>query len=147
MLKATDCGLVVCTDTEKESTNDAVEISNPVDKRFCLDIEEKINKFDIVVGIGRPILEAMSCGRNVIVFDKRFYYKVYPADGFIDMNNIDDSSRFNFCGKDKLSEYSETNMIEELKKYDKSLSSKFREFVLDNHSIESSVNKILKVFS
>ncbi len=85
--------------------------SNSVDKRFCLDMEEKINKFDIVVGIGRPILEAMSCGRNVIVFDKRFYYKVYPADGFIDMDNIDDSSRFNFCGKDKLSDYSEKNMI------------------------------------
>ena len=43
--------------------------SNSVDKRFCLDMEEKINKFDIVVGIGRPILEAMSCGRNVILFD------------------------------------------------------------------------------
>jgi len=120
--------------------------SNSVDKRFCLDIEEKINKFDIVVGIGRPILEAMSCGRNVIVFDKRFYYKVYPADGFIDMNNIDDSSRFNFCGKDKLSDYSEKNMIEELKKYDKSLMNKFRMFILDNHSIEASVNKILKAF-
>lgn len=120
--------------------------SNSVDKRFCLDIEEKINKFDIVVGIGRPILEAMSCGRNVIVFDKRFYYKVYPADGFIDMDNIDDSSRFNFCGKDKLSDYSEKNMIEELKKYDKSLMDKFRMFILDNHSIEASVNKILKAF-
>ena len=120
--------------------------SNSVDKRFCLDMEEKINKFDIVVGIGRPILEAMSCGRNVIVFDKRFYYKVYPADGFIDMDNIDDSSRFNFCGKDKLSDYSEKNMIEELKKYDKSLMDKFRMFILDNHSIEASVNKILKAF-
>ena len=120
--------------------------SNSVDKRFCLDMEEKINKFDIVVGIGRPVLEAMSCGRNVIVFDKRFYYKVYPADGFIDMDNIDDSSRFNFCGKDKLSDYSEKNMIEELKKYDKSLMDKFRMFILDNHSIEASVNKILKAF-
>ncbi len=115
------------------------------DKIFCLDIEEKINKFDIVVGIGRPILEAMSCGRNVIVFDKRFYYKVYPADGFIDMNNIDDASRFNFCGKEKLSNYSENNMIEELKKYDKSLKNKFRMFILDNHSIEASVNKIIGV--
>ena len=120
--------------------------STSVDKRFCLDMEEKINKFDIVVGIGRPVLEAMSCGRNVIVFDKRFYYKVYPADGFIDMDNIDDSSRFNFCGKDKLSDYSEKNMIEELKKYDKSLMDKFRMFILDNHSIEASVNKILKAF-
>ncbi len=113
------------------------------DSSYCLDIEEKINKFDLVVGIGRPIIEAMSCGRNVIVFDKRFYYKVFPADGFIDMSNIDDASRYNFCGKEKLSEYTEKNMIEELKRYDKSLS--FREFVLDNHSIQSSVNKIIGV--
>jgi len=116
------------------------------DKNFVMDIENKINEYDLVVGIGRPIIEAMSCGRNVIVFDKRFYYKVYPADGFIDMTNIDDASRFNFCGKDKLSDYSEKNMIEELKKYDKSLMNKFRMFILDNHSIEASVNKILKAF-
>ncbi len=37
-------------------------------------------------------------------------------------------------------------MIEELKKYDKSLMDKFRMFILDNHSIEASVNKILKAF-
>ena len=48
------------------------------------------------------------------------------------MNNIDDSSRF-LC-KDKLF-IIRKNMIEELKKYDKSLKNKFREFILDNHSI------------
>ena len=119
--------------------------STSLDKHFCFEMEEKITNFDLVVGIGRPIIEAMSCGRNVIVFDKRFYYKVYPADGFIDMNNINDASRFNFCGKDKTSEYKEEHMIEELKKYDKSLSFKLREFVMDNHSIQSSVDKIIGV--
>ncbi len=115
------------------------------DRSFCFEMEEKINNFDLIVGIGRNVIEAMSCGRNVIVFDKRFYYKVYPADGFIDMNNINDASRFNFCGKDKTSEYKEEHMIEELKKYDKSLSFKLREFVMDNHSIETSVDKIIGV--
>ena len=36
-------------------------------------IEDKINEADLVVGIGRSLLDAMSCGRPVVSFDDRIY--------------------------------------------------------------------------
>ncbi|MDN3666483.1 glycosyltransferase family 2 protein [Algibacter miyuki] len=55
----------------------AFKYENPI-----WNIEDLINKADLVFGLGRSAYEAMSCGRPVIVYDKRRYFAGY-SDGYV----------------------------------------------------------------
>lgn len=46
------------------------------------EVETMINQSDLVVSLGRGVYEAMACGRNVVIFDKRPYQESL-ADGFL----------------------------------------------------------------
>ena len=51
------------------------------------DLYNEINKADIVVSIGRGVYESMACGRNVIVYDSR-WYAPNRGDGYINKDNF-----------------------------------------------------------
>ena len=64
-----------------------------------MDIENVMNKVDIVFTLGRGAYEALACGRNVAVFDWRKKYQGGLGDGMITPDNIDDFLDTNCSGR------------------------------------------------
>ncbi len=96
---------------------------NPVDN-----VEDYINEADIVVTLGRGALEAMACGRNVIIYD------MHGGDGFVDEKNFFEIRKNNFSGRRFAKKYSVEDLKKEILKYDKSTAQKLRKIVLRENS-------------
>lgn len=62
------------------------------------DLENKINEFDLVIGYGRGIIEAICCGRNVIVYDSR-KYTPEQGEGLLTKFTFNLSLSCNFTGR------------------------------------------------
>lgn len=107
--------------------------------RRKMNMSELINKADIVISLGRGCLEAMSCGRPVITWDKRPYWEA-RGDGY-----LDDLSKLkgNVAGQ-----YARTdiNILEEIKKYNKEDGIINREYILENHDVRKIVDKYLELY-
>jgi len=56
------------------------------------DIPDKINEYDLIIGYGRSIYEAISCGRNVII------YGINGGDGFMNEKTLPISMERNCSG-------------------------------------------------
>ena len=117
-----------------------IEYSNKETTTFA--VEKEINKADIVVGLGRIVLESLACGRQPIVFDDRIY-QGNVGDGIVTPNNIDDLAIYNFSGRYSNKLFSVDDMVEELKKYDSSHSNFFRNYILENFNVIDSINRYL----
>lgn len=100
------------------------------------DVEHLINQSDLVIGLGRSAYEAMSCGRPVIIFDKRDYFDE-GADGYV-RDNLGFSIRNNCSGRYLKKKFCERTLLEEFKKYNSEDSNYFRNFAekeLDIHKV------------
>ena len=117
-----------------------IEYSNKETTTFA--VEKEINKADIVVGLGRIVLESLACGRQPIVFDDRIY-QGNVGDGIVTPNNIDDLAIYNFSGRYSNKLFSVDDMVEELKKYDSSHSNFFRNYILENFNVIDSIDRYL----
>lgn len=83
-----------------------------------------INQSDLVITIGRGVLEAMSCARNVIVYDTRLGGKI---DGYLELpitGNVGGEYR-----KQKI------NWEEELAKYKQEHGERNRDYILQHHDV------------
>ena len=61
-------------------------------------IKDQIRDSDIVLAVGRGVLDALSCGKPVIVGDCRSYIGAF-GDGLLTEEIFDESLRYNFNGK------------------------------------------------
>ncbi|KKU54744.1 MAG: WsbH [Candidatus Moranbacteria bacterium GW2011_GWE1_49_15] len=109
--------------------------NNPTD-----DVAGAINRSDIVFTLGRGALEAMSCERNVIVYD------VHGADGFINEENFFDYRKKNFSGRTNSINFSKSELKEEIGKYDPNLGLKLRNVVRKENEIEFIVSRLEKIY-
>jgi len=109
-------------------------------------IEDIINKADLVVGIGRSLYDAMACGRAVISFDQRSYSEAF-GDGYLTKDNIWQSLAYNCSGRGTKKKFTKDSFIEELKKYNKADGEFMRNFALENLNIKNSVNQYLNIVS
>lgn len=121
-------------------TDVKVELPNVIyPNRYSMNMPEMINRADLVISMGRGALEAMSCGRNVITWDKRPYWEA-RGDGY-----LDDFSKLkgNVAGQ-----YARTdiNLEEEIKKYNKEQGKLNREYILENHDVRKIVDKYLEIY-
>lgn len=73
-----------------------IEFVHHVERVF--NIEDEINKAEIVFSLGRGVYETMACGRVPIVFDTRGYTPSY-ADGMATSGNIADLVKNNCSGR------------------------------------------------
>lgn len=105
------------------------------------EIEDLINRSDMVVGLGRSAYEAMSCGRPIIIYDQRPYSESF-ADGYV-VDKLANSLVNNCSGRFYKLKMTKEMMIEEFKKYKKSDGEILRNFVVDNLSMSSSVDKYI----
>ncbi|MBO9619415.1 MAG: glycosyltransferase family 4 protein [Niabella sp.] len=107
-------------------------------------VEQLINKADVVVGVGRSAYEAMACGRPVVVFDSRSYY---PAcgDGYV-KEILEDSIIKNCSGRYCGHTFTVPALTAELKKFKKEDGAFFREFALKNLNITNAVLEYIRYF-
>jgi hypothetical protein len=99
---------------------------------------ELMNKADLVVTIGRGVLEAMSTARAVIVYDERRHMG-YTADGYMeDFSNL----RGNVGGRYHLQSM---DWNTELAKYRQEHGERNREYILKHHDVKSIVEQYLSL--
>jgi glycosyltransferase involved in cell wall biosynthesis len=109
-------------------------------------VESMINESDLVVTLGRGAYESMSCGRNVVIFDKRRYTKL-PAigDGFVDVTNVNDFIKNNCSGRFSKKKFDENSLVTEFQKYDVKHGNDLRNFALENLNIKNQTQKYLSL--
>lgn len=102
-------------------------------------VEKDINDADLVIGSGRAILEAMSCGRPVISFDKGV------GDGYLKRDTYLDSRTHNFCGELCKYHFTVDDLINEISKYDCVDGEINREIILQEHNVINGVDQIISI--
>lgn len=112
--------------------------------RKIWNIENEINKADLVVSLGRGVLESLACGRAVLVYDHREYSNNY-GDGIITENNINLLMENNCSGRYLKRSFNLESLIGELKKYDSDIGEFSRNFAVKNLNIKNQVKKYINV--
>jgi glycosyltransferase involved in cell wall biosynthesis len=112
----------------------AYKYHNPV-----WELEKIINQVDLVIGLGRSAYEAMACGRPVIVYDNRRYFESC-GDGYV-KDKLGFSLRNNCSGRFSLQKFTKESFEEELKKYNPTDNTFFREFAERELDVRLNVQK------
>lgn len=116
-------------------------------------IENKINEADLVVGIGRSILDGMACGRPVVSFDDRFYFKTrmcgngyITPDVFYSYTNDDFAEQNKLLPDYTLKTFTKEELKTEILKYKSEDGIINRKFIIDNYSIQNTVKMYLELY-
>jgi len=104
------------------------------------EVVDFINQNDLVISLGRGILEGMACERNVIVCDYQ------GIDGFIDNKSYLEIRKNNFSGRRYKRLISKNVVMNEFKKYDTNQGIKNRNIILQHHNIQKTVQNILQLY-
>jgi len=113
-------------------------------KNPIFNIEQEINKADMVIGLGRSIFDAMACGRPCIVFDNR-YYNGNKADGYLHPHLFDKFIKNNCSGRYHNYEFTKEDIIREFKKYNPEDGDKLREIALKKLNVENTALQLLDI--
>ena len=105
-------------------------------------IEDIMNKADLVVGLGRSAFEAMACGRPVVIYDNRSYFNSC-GDGYI-KNDLGFSLQNNCSGRYSNKQFTQELFIKELQKYESDDGFYFREIAEKEFNIVNSVDYYLR---
>ena len=106
-------------------------------KKAKFNIIDDLNWADVVVGVGRTALEAMSMNRKVIICDKRSYAN-YGMDGFVSKENVEKVSYYNYSGRAMKKPINFFSVRQEIKQALKSNSEWSRDWIIKQHNIENS---------
>lgn len=106
--------------------------------RYAETMPELMNQADLVVTIGRGVLEAMSCARNVIIYDERPQMG-FKADGYLEST---DMVTWNVGGRYALDSI---DWDVELKKYKQEHGERNRDYILQHHDVKDIVNQYLNL--
>lgn len=109
-------------------------------KNSVPDVENYINKADLVITLGRGVLEAIACERNVLVYDWN------GGDGFVDMETFPIFRKNNFSGRTGRQNYTVAELVRELKKYDPDLGKQLRSKYIAEHDAEKVYPNFLKAY-
>ncbi len=104
-----------------------------------LNTEDYINKADIVISLGRGILEAMACGRAAIVCDYA------GGDGIITTDTINEIREYHFSGRRFGKDYDAEDMIREIEKYEQSMGRINREIILKEYNASLITDQIINI--
>ncbi len=102
------------------------------------DIETAINEADLIISWGRGILEAMSCGRAALSFDR------FEGDGYINEKTYFEARQDNFSGRVFKYTFDRHTLADEILKYNADDGEKNRNLVLKYHEVHRGVDQILK---
>lgn len=100
-------------------------------------VVEEMNWADLVIGLSRTAYEAMSCDRNVIIYDYN------GADGFIDNTTVFDYRHKNCSGRRNKKKLHTEQLKSLFDKYDPKLS--MRSYVMKEHEVGLITEKYLNI--
>ena len=103
-------------------------------------IPEVINEVDIVITLGRGAIESMFCGRIPIIIDR------WVGDGMVTPKNFSDLIQSNFSGRYHGHKYTVSELCTEIKKYQQKYSEELRQLALEEFSVTSQTDKLLKIY-
>ena len=103
-------------------------------------VHKYINEADLVISLGRGVYEALSCNRNVIIFDSVNNNNNY-GDGYVNEKSILAFRKNNCSGRSKKISFNELLLKKELLNYDCNL--KMRNYIIKNNNIETIAKKYL----
>lgn len=103
------------------------------------EVERWLNWADLVVGLGRSVYEAMSCGRNVVVYDYQ------GGDGFVTPESILEFRKRNCSGRTNHIKYTADEFHDELEKYDPVQAGRLRDYVLHENNVRLIVDQYLSL--
>lgn len=107
------------------------------------EIEDLMQEADLVVGVGRTLLDAMACGRCVLSWDNRDYFP-RPAIGFgyIPAEDAMELATRNFVDREGPSRNVDW-MIAQLRRYDPADGERLHELVRGQFNVEDEVRQYL----
>lgn len=105
-----------------------IEVVRPTREKFS--IPELANQVDLVFSLGRGALEAMSCGRPVIIFDDRDYTQ--GADGYLNDFSVREC---NYSGRYFGRKFDVDGLVEEILKFDPADGAANRDYVVKHHDV------------
>ena len=112
---------------------------NPTDA-----VEQEINNFDLVVGIGRSVYDAMACGRPCVVYDDRGY-NGNKADGYLRPELFSEYVKMNCSGRYLNRAYQKEDLIRELEKYNPEDGEKLRDIAVSNLNAYKMADQLLSL--
>lgn len=110
--------------------------------RNLWNVEDKILDADIVVSLGRGILEAMSCGRIPLVFDYN------GGDDIVTSNNYYEIRKNNFSGRAFKRDFTPVEIVERIKEaYIEDTVQQNLELIEKYHDIQVIVDQIINIYT
>jgi O-antigen biosynthesis protein len=103
-------------------------------------IEDYINEADLVISLGRGILESMACGRAVMVHD------MHGSDGLLTEELFWLSMENNCSGRKFASKLDFEGVINEFSKYHSKMGEINRGIILNHFTIEKHVEQMLGIY-
>ncbi len=104
------------------------------------DVEEEINRADLVFALGRSALEALACKRAVIVFDYN------GADGLVTPENFHLFRLRNLSGRTHRHQYTEEGLRKEIERYDPTNAELLHEVVRRDHDIRQIARRYVALY-
>jgi len=105
------------------------------------ELANAINAADVVVSLGRGVVEAMLCGRVPLVFD------VHGGDGLVTPENFDLLRRCNFSGRSLRHEYTIADLVGEFDKYRPAYGVELRKRALAGHGLAANLPRLLDIYT
>lgn len=117
--------------------------------KFVFNVEDKINSADLVVGVGRSLLDAMACGRPVVSFDDRFYYNTRMMGyGYITPDKFSKYEIDSFTANDIKKTLNKLELAKEIfLNYNANDGKVNRKFIEENYNISKTVDAYLKIYN
>jgi hypothetical protein len=109
-------------------------------KNSVSDVQNWICKADLVVTLGRGVIESLACGRAVFVWDR------HGADGYLDKKNFYVSQECNFSGRKSKIKPDKKFLESELSKYDPTEVRELQSMVKSERSITFVAKKFVKLY-
>jgi len=102
---------------------------------------DAINGADLVVSLGRGVVEAMLCGRVPLVFD------IHGGDGLVTPDNLEILRTSNFSGRYYRKEYTVSAFVSELEKYRPEYGEPLRKLAVAQFGVASNLARLLQVYA
>lgn len=108
-------------------------------------IDDEINKADLVVGLGRSAYEAMACGRPIVIYDNRPYSKAL-SDGYLEPDKVEQCIQNNCSGRKFSFQLKAEDLEKEILKYKIEDGQYLRNYALKNLNIKLKVQEYLDFY-
>ncbi len=109
-------------------------------QQFVWNVEQYINNSDLIIALGRGVVEAMSSGRVALVYDYN------GGDGMITQKSYYEIRKNNFSGRRYNFKYTDTALINEIKKYNPSMGKMNKQLARKYHCVDKNVKKLIGIY-